>query len=252
MARRLAREGCCVVVSDVNEQGAGETHRLIGDQGGRSAVYNANVRRESEIVALIDFAERTFGGLDIVVNNASAPYRPEEPLGNWAEILEADLLGSVYAIQHARPAMRRRGGGVIVNFGSTSAVGHGRKHSAVAAYDVAKAGVLRLTTALGRLRELDGIRVNCIVPDWVATPEVKEYWDGLTPEQRRERGIPAALTSLDEIAQAVVDLITDEDLSGRVMVWWSGEQRGLIPVGDRGYATLEPYRNVLGAAALES
>src|ERR1051326_6031588 len=131
--------------------------------------------------------------------------------------------------------MRRRGGGVIINFGSTSAVGHGYKHCPVAAYDVAKAGVIRLTTTLAGLREKEGIRLNCIVPDWVATPEVKEYWDPLTPDERRERGAPAVLTSLEEIAQAVVDLITDESLAGRVMVWWSGEQPGLIPVGDAGH-----------------
>jgi len=98
---------------------------------------------------------------------------------------------------------------------------------------------MRLTTTLGGLREREGIRVNCIVPDWVATPEVKEYWDALTPEQRREQGVPALLTSLAEIADAVVELIADERLAGRVMVWWSGERRGLIRVGDPGYVGLE-------------
>lgn len=239
VACRLAREGCSVVVSDIDDAGAVETLRLIETAGGRAALRHADVRLESDVRALVDFAQQTFGRLDIVVNNASAPFRPREPMDHWTEIIEADLLGPMNFLLHSRPAMRRTGGGVVINFGSTSAVGHGYKHCPVAAYDVAKAGVMRLTTALAALRESEGIRVNCIVPDWVATPEVKEYWDALPPEQRRQHGVPAVLTTLDEIAQAVVDLIADESLAGRVLVWWSGEPPGLIPAVDRGYTRLE-------------
>ena len=126
-----------------------------------------------------------------------------------------------------------------MNFGSTSAIGHGRKHSASPAYDAAKAGVQRLTTTLGRLKEKENISVNCLVPDWVATEEVKAYWDMLTPQQRGEQGVPDVLTTVEEIADAVVELITDETLAGRVMVWWSGQPRRVIPVGDPGYVALE-------------
>ncbi len=189
--------------------------------------------------ALITFAEATFGGLDILVNNVSAPYRPSAPLEHWEETVRVDLLGPMWGIRHAIDAMRKCGGGAIVNIGSTSTLGHGRKHSGSPAYDVAKAGVIRLTTTLARLRDSDGIRVNCLVPDWIATPEVKSYWDLLTPEQRRDQGVPAVLTTLDEIADAVMRLITDDTLSGRVMVCWSGQPPGLIAAGDPGYVTLE-------------
>jgi hypothetical protein len=77
------------------------------------------------------------------------------------------------------------------------------------------------------------------VPDWIAVPEVLEYWNALTPVQRAEQGVPDVLTSLDEVADALMGLITDEQLAGRVMVWWSGQRRGLIPEGDPGYARLE-------------
>jgi NAD(P)-dependent dehydrogenase (short-subunit alcohol dehydrogenase family) len=214
-------------------------------------MLNADVRVDSQIAALVEFAQQTFGGLDILVNNASAPYRPGEPLEHWREIVEADVFGAIQGIQHARPAMRDRGGGVIINVGSTSALGHGYKHAHVPWYDVAKAAVTRLTTVLGILHSKEGIRINCIVPDWVATPEVKEYWDGLTPEARTELGVPQKLTSLDEIAQAVFTLITDESLAGRVLVWWSDDAPGLIPVGDPGYVKLDPY-DVLVAHAMES
>jgi len=58
------------------------------------------------------------------------------------------------------------------------------------AYDIAKISVLRLATTHAHLRETAKIRVNCLVPDGLATPEVKSYWDTLTPEQRQNPRIP--------------------------------------------------------------
>jgi NAD(P)-dependent dehydrogenase (short-subunit alcohol dehydrogenase family) len=193
---------------------------------------------DAEVRALLDFAAETFGGLDILINNASAPYRPDQPLDWWFEPVQVDLLGPMSAIRHAIPIMRDRGG-AIVNIGSTSALGHGRKHSGSPAYDVAKAAVMRLTTTLGRLRESHNIRVNCLVPDWVAVPEVLAYWNSLTPQERRQQDVPEVLTTLDEVCDAVLELIANEQLAGRVMVWWSGQPRRLISAGDAGYASLE-------------
>jgi NAD(P)-dependent dehydrogenase (short-subunit alcohol dehydrogenase family) len=106
-------------------------------------------------------------------------------------------------------------------------------------YDTAKAGVMRLTTTLGPLGESAGIRVNCLVPGWIASPPVKAYWESLTPDERRARSVPPALLSLEEIAEAVVGLIADDRLAGRLLVWWNGQPPRLIPVGDLGYVTLE-------------
>ena len=238
-ARRLSREGAAVVVSDIDEPGGHHTVELIQSQGGCAAFQRADVGLEPDVRALITFAEDTFGGLDILINNVSAPYRPSAPLENWEETIRVDLLGPMWGIRHAIDAMRKRGGGAIVNIGSTSTLGHGRKHSGSPAYDVAKAGVIRLTTTLAHLRDSDDIRVNCLVPDWIATPEVKSYWDSLTPAQRRDQGVPATLTSLDEIADAMMRLITGDTLAGRVMVCWSGQPPALIPAGDPGYVALE-------------
>jgi len=237
IALRLAQSFTNVVVSDIDEPGGRETLRLIEAEGGSAAFCPANVGVESDVRALIAFAEKTYGGLDIMVNNAG-PFFPE-PLGHWFETVEANLLGTVYGTLCAIEAMRRRGGGAVVNIGSTSSLGHGRKHSPSAAYDAAKAGVIRLTTALGWLRDREGIRVNCLVPDWVATPEVKSYVDSLTPEQRKRQGVPDVLLTVEQIANAVVRLATDESLAGRVMVWWCGQPPRLIPLGDPGYARLE-------------
>lgn len=240
VALRLAREGASVVVSDVDDAGARETLRRIEGTGGKGAFLHADVGSVAEMRALIAFAEGRFGGLDILVNNAG-PYFPGDRLQRWDETLQANLLGAVYGTLYAIEPMKRRGGGAIVCYGSTSAMGHGRKHSASPAYDVAKAAVARLATTLSWLGEAHRIRVNCIVPDWVATKEVRGYVDSLTAEQKRAGGVPETLTTLDEIADAVLRLITDESLAGRVLVWWSGHPPGLIPRGDPGYAALEPF-----------
>jgi NAD(P)-dependent dehydrogenase (short-subunit alcohol dehydrogenase family) len=119
-------------------------------------------------------------------------------LERWDETLRANLVGAMNGTLFAIEPMRRRGGGAIVYYGSTSAVGHGKKHCSSPAYDVAKAGVARLATTLGWMRDTYGIRVNCIVPDWVATDEIREYVDTLDPDQRRAAGVPETLTTLDE------------------------------------------------------
>jgi NAD(P)-dependent dehydrogenase (short-subunit alcohol dehydrogenase family) len=227
-----------VVVSDIDEGGGRETVRLIESAGGRASFLHADVGIETKMRGLIDFAEQTYGGLDVIVNR-SGPYFHGAKLERWFDTVQANLLGTMYGTLFAIEAMRKRGGGAIVNFGSTSALGHGWKHCASPAYDVAKAGIARLTTTLAWLREKENIRVNCIVPDWVATDEVRSYVDTLKPEERAPNGVPEVLTTLDEIAEAVLRLATDESMAGRVMVWWSGEKAGLIPVGDQGYQRLE-------------
>jgi 3-oxoacyl-[acyl-carrier protein] reductase len=237
---RLAAEGCAVVVTDINESGGVETVRRITDAGGKAAFHRCDVSHSHEVEALVAFAEKTFGGLDILVNNASGPgYKPGAPPEEWLATIEIDLLGALYGIRFGVAAMRKRGGGAIVNIGSTSALTHGKGHSKMTPYDVAKIGVLRMTTTLAALRDTDNIRVNCLVPHWVAVPEVKEYWDALTPEQRKARGAPPKLIELNEVAHAVVRLITDESLAGRVLILWDGPRAELISATDPGYASTE-------------
>lgn len=242
-AMRLASEGCRVVVSDINESGGNETVHRIARAGGQAGFCRCDVSHASEVQALIAFAEKTFGGLDILVNNASGPgYKPGAPPEEWLATIEIDLLGAMYGVRFALPAMRKRGGGAIVNVSSTSALTHGPGHSRMTPYDVAKIGVLRMTTTLSALRDSDNIRVNCLVPHWVAVPEVKAYWDTLTPEERGAKNVPPKLIELDEVAQAIIRLITDDRLVGRVLILWDGPRAELISATDPGYASTEPYK----------
>jgi NAD(P)-dependent dehydrogenase (short-subunit alcohol dehydrogenase family) len=239
IARRLAKKGCRVVVSDLDESGARETVRQIEAAGGRAVSVRCDVTQEAELKELFAAAEKAFGGVDIVVNNAG-PGHGAGPLDEWMETIDATLLSAMRGTLLGIEALRRRGGGAIVNIGSTSALGHGRKHSPWPAYDVAKAGVMRLTTTLGWLKERENIRVNCFVPAWMASEEVAAYVNSLGSAQEREaRGVPKTLITLDQAADAVIRLITDESLAGRLYVYWNDEPPRLITGEDPGYSAFE-------------
>jgi NAD(P)-dependent dehydrogenase (short-subunit alcohol dehydrogenase family) len=104
--------------------------------------------------------------------------------------------------------MRRAGGGAVVNVASTA--GLGSQSYGSPEYGAAKAGLIRFTTALAAV---DGVRVNCIVPDWVATERV-------TAEERATDPPPIPL---ETVAGAVLTLIRDDALAGRAMVLMRGE-----------------------------
>jgi NAD(P)-dependent dehydrogenase (short-subunit alcohol dehydrogenase family) len=229
-----------VVVSDIDEAGGNQTVRLIEDAGGRAVFFRADVRKEADMRELAAFAQTTAGGFHVLVNNASAP-RGGDDLDEWAETLETDLLGALYATRYAIEAMRRGGGGAIVNIASISALWHGRKTpGGLPGYDVAKAGMIRMTTRLAALAKTDAIRVNCLAPGWIAVDGPRQYWESLTPAERAERGVPSRLLTTDEIASAVVRLADDASLAGRVLVWWSDDEPKLIEWGDRGYRDAVP------------
>lgn len=234
IAARLARDGGAVVVADINDAGGRDTVRAIEAEGGRAAFFRADVRDEQAVRDLIAFCERTFGGLTVLVNNASAPFRPAEPLDHWMDTVQTDLVGAMFATRSAIDAMRRSGGGAIVNIASISALSHGRG-SPAPAYDIAKAGMIRMTTALASLADAENIRVNCLAPGWIATDGPRQYWESLTPAERLERGVPSRLLTTDEVGDVVVRLVADGSLAGRVVQWWSEDVPRLIQWGDRGY-----------------
>src|SRR5258708_6597008 len=127
VARRFAQEGMAVVVSDINEAGGDETVALIEADRGRAAFHPAEVKNENEIHGLTAFAESTFGGLDILVNNASQP----DTMGlltGWMDAMAVEILAPMRSTLAAIEAMRRRGGGAIRNIGSTSALGRAHQH----------------------------------------------------------------------------------------------------------------------------
>ncbi|HJQ29798.1 MAG TPA: SDR family oxidoreductase [Rubrobacter sp.] len=233
IALRLAEMGAAVVVADVDEEGGAETVRRIEADAGRGAFVLADVAVEAGARQMVDFAGRTFGGLDVLVNNAGGapgPHFPEAAPEHWLRTLDLNLRGVMLSTHFAIQAMRRRGGGVIVNISSMAGVGY-RPHDAPE-YAASKAGVVRLTATLAPLKEELGVRVNCICPGWVETEAVHEALAMMTDEERMTQSMPppAVLIQPEEIADAVVKFVRDDTLTGRVMLRPDDEPLRLVPV----------------------
>jgi len=238
ISARFAAGGAAVVVADIDEAGGHDTVSFIQRSGGRAAFFRVDVRDESQVRELMTFAEASFGGVRLLINNASTPHG-STGIESWTDSLQTDLLGALYATRYAANAMRRGRGGAIVNIASISALWHGRTTpGGIPGYDVAKAAMIRMTTRLASLAETDGIRVNCLAPGWIATESVRQYWESMTPEERASKGVPSRLLTTDQIADIVVRIAADESLAGRVVVWWSENAPRLIEWGDRGYRNL--------------
>lgn len=235
IALRLAAGGAAVVAMDVDQDGGRETVRRIEAAGGRAAFVRADVTVEPDVRRTVAFAEATFGGLDVLVNSAGGtdrPHFPDAPTDHWCRALDLNLRGPMMAIQHALPAMRRRDGGAVVNVASVA--GLGTLANGSVEYSVAKAGLIRLTAVLAPLAERDGVRVNCVVPNWIATDQVLAELAAMPPDERPD--LPEPLTPPEDIAGAVADLVRDDSLAGRVLVCWSEGGWPLIEPGDVGYA----------------
>jgi len=233
IALRLAEEGAAVVVVDVDEEGGAETVRRINSDADRGAFVLADVSVEAGAREMVDSAGRTFGGLDVLVNNAGGapePHFPEADPEHWLRTLDLNLRGVMLSTHFAIQAMRRRGGGVIVNISSMAGIGY-RTHDAPE-YAAGKAGVVRLTATLAPLKEEMGVRVNCICPGWVETPAVQQALAGMTEEERMAQSMPppAVLIRPEEIADAVVLFVHDDTLAGRVMLWPDDGPQRLVPV----------------------
>ena len=244
IARKFAEQRASVLVSDIDEAGAEETVRLIERAGGHALYCRCDVRDESDVVNLLTACESKLGPPSVVVNNASMAESAAEGLDGWMTSIDTDLIGAIRVTKHAIAAMRRTGrGGAIVNISSISALWHGRTTpGGFEGYDVAKAGLIRMTTRLASLAQTDHIRVNCVAPGWIGTDEVASYWKSLSPADRRAGGIPSKLLDPADIAEVVLRLANEQSFSGRVVLWWSEDDvPRMIRWGDRGYKDYEPF-----------
>jgi NAD(P)-dependent dehydrogenase (short-subunit alcohol dehydrogenase family) len=233
IAQRLAADGALVVVADVDTSGGQETARVIEAQGGRAWFVETDVTSDEQVRRMVEFAEHEVGGLHVLVNNAGGgghvePHFPEAEPDQWRATLELNLGGAMLATQLALDRMHRAGGGVVVNIASTAGIGFGPHASPE--YAAAKAGLIHFTSSLAGLRERINVRVNCVVPDWIATERALEELAGMTPAERAAAPTPRPP---EEIAAAVADFVQDEDNSGRVMVMWPGEPPRLLDPGLR-------------------
>jgi NAD(P)-dependent dehydrogenase (short-subunit alcohol dehydrogenase family) len=222
-AQRLARDGASVAVNDIDVRSARETVRLIDHDGGRAAPMPADVADAGDVRRMISGVRDRFGRLDIVVNNAGVVEAgdtqrvvfPELAPERWMRTLDVNVRGVLLGTQHAIAAMREQGGGVIINISSMAGIGTGPHPAPV--YAASKAAVIRFSAALAPLGRRMNIRVNCVCPDWVDTPMVHRTRAEMSPEEW-EAMVPGVMTQPEEIAEAVVRIINDDSLAGRVML----------------------------------
>lgn len=180
----LARAGARVVVVDRDEALAARTVEMIKSIGGEAVAFGADVTRSRDCAAMVEAALDRFGRLDLLDNNVGIGSRGsvvDETEENWRRVMQVNVETMFLAAKHAIPAMRRAGGGAIVNVASISAL----RPRGLTAYSVSKGAVIALTRAMAVDHGRDGIRVNCVAPGPVYTPMV--YAGGMTAEARERR-----------------------------------------------------------------
>lgn len=171
-AHRFAQEGARVVVADINAAGGAAVVNEIKAGGGEAAFIRTDVGQEADIQAMINFAVATYGGIDILHNNAywtEARHAVDTTMENWQRTIDVTLRAVWLGAKLVTPHLQARGGGVIINTASVqSIVGI----PGYAAYQAAKGGVLALTRALA-LELAPAIRVVAILPGAIDTPAVR-------------------------------------------------------------------------------
>jgi len=210
--RRLANEGAKVVCADIDEERGNELVANLGRDGAAASFAHCDVGELSQVEAAVDIAVESYGGLDIMHNNAAwsgggwvADIDPED----WDRSIRIMLTGVFYGCRAAIPAMLERGGGAIVNTASIEAFGG---EMLASPYVTAKAGVVNFTRNVAIEYGRKGIRANSICPGIVETP----MFDLMAMFARRSREEMAELNSLgrviqpEEIASCVALLCSDD------------------------------------------
>ncbi len=210
----FAREGARVVVGDIDSNSAGETVRFINRQeGGQAVGVKVDVSKADEVQGLVDTALAHYGRLDILINNAGVTLFKgieETSEADWDRIIDTNLKGVFLGCKYAIPAMRRSGGGSIVNIASVAGLIGMPQHFA---YCAAKAGVIHFTKSLALDHGRDNIRINCICPGGVRTPMLAEVININDPAQLDRIGQQHALGRIaepEEIARVSLFLCTPD------------------------------------------
>ncbi len=175
IAHVLAQQGANIVLNGFGEYESAK--QQIAALGVRAEFHGADMSKPAQIADLIQFAETTFGGVDIVVNNAGIQHVAnieDFPIEKWDAIIAINLSSAFHTTRLTMPGMRKRNWGRVINIASA----HGLVASAgKSAYVAAKHGLVGLTKATALETATTGITVNAICPGWVLTPLVQKQID---------------------------------------------------------------------------
>jgi 3-hydroxybutyrate dehydrogenase len=213
IARAMAAQGANVTINGFGDTAAIEKERSgIAREFGVKTVYSpADMTKPAEIADMVETAEKTFGSLDVLVNNAGIQFvSPIEdfPIDKWDQILAINLSAAFHAIRTAVPGMKSRKWGRIISTASA--------HSLVAspfkaAYVTAKHGLAGLTKTVALELATFGVTCNCISPGYVWTPLVEKQ----IPDTAKARGITEEEVKRDVIlaAQPTKEFITVDEIA---------------------------------------
>jgi NAD(P)-dependent dehydrogenase (short-subunit alcohol dehydrogenase family) len=209
-AEVFAREGARVVVADVLEAEGRDVAAKLG--AGRARFVKLDVTSEAEWQAAVAGAESAYGKLDILVNNAgiSGTYDADTlSTTAWDTLMNVNAKGVFLGMKHAIPAMRRAGGGAIVNISSISGfAGQDQIHMG---YNASKGAVRIMTKSAAVQFARDGIRVNSVHPGFMPPMRTSKMSADPTWREKALRGVPMRREGrVEEVAHAILFLASDE------------------------------------------
>ena len=214
-AELFAEEGARVVVADLDENSGDETVSVIEGKGGEAIFVATDVSREDDAQRLCEEAVGAFGRVDILVNNAATFVLKglEASIEDWRRSLDVNVVGTALASRFAVEAMKRSGGGAIVNLGSISSF---IAQPQFVTYSATKAALVQMTRNMALDLAPFGIRVNCVCPGTILTRASQDHMErvGMTLEEFvAEEGPKHLLGRVGkprEVAYAILFLASDE------------------------------------------
>ena len=213
-AQLFAAEGASVLVTDVNDEAGNETVALIEQAGGRAAYCHADVSKDADCAAMVAAAEQQFGKLTVLFNNAGVMLGDDGDSQAttdevWDLTMAINLKGVFLGCRHGIPALKRAGGGSVINTASFVAI-MGAATPQIA-YTASKGGVLAMTRELAIIHARENIRVNALCPGPLRTKLLMDFLDTEEKKQRRLVHIPMGrFGEAEEMAKAALFLASPE------------------------------------------
>lgn len=210
----FAAEGASVVAVDVDREAAVAVAKEVNQSGGRATAVGADVSKAADCEAMVAAAESEFGRLDVLFNNAGIMHANDDDAvltdeHVWDLTMSINAKGVFLGCKFGIPALRRAGGGSIINTASFVAL-LGAATPQVA-YTASKGAVLSMTRELAVLHAREGIRVNALCPGPLRTELLMKFLDTEEKKARRLVHIPMGrFGEAKEMAQAALWLASDE------------------------------------------